>query len=201
MRVGRRAMRRPAGGADEAPMESVEEKWARGAVVKVGDVPPILFSEGTPVVLPNAHYYLRSCAVAGRLTGLEVKDGAMYALARLTGTTGEALLKYHTANPDAVFRVHLCREDCNQQEVSDLLPAHQTDPTDCGHGPGGRMGVEPGEGPSHGRRRRAGGSSCSAEGAGRRAKSRGRGPWRRTRKEQEGQERRQEEEEGKNNEQ
>jgi len=121
MRVGRRAMRRPAGGADEAPMESVEEKWARGAVVKVGDVPPILFSEGTPVVLPTAHYYLRSCAVAGRLTGLEVKDGAMYALARLTGTTGEALLKYHTANPDAVFRVHLCREDCNQQEVSDLL--------------------------------------------------------------------------------
>ena len=121
MRVGRRAMRRPAGGADEAPMESVEEKWARGAVVKVGDVPPILFSEGTPVVLPTAHYYLRSCAVAGRLTGLEVKDGAMYALARLTGTTGEALLKYHTANPDAVFRVHLCRENCNQQEVSDLL--------------------------------------------------------------------------------
>ena len=52
MRVGRRAMRRPAGGADEAPMESVEEKWARGAVVKVGDVPPILFSEGTPVVSP-----------------------------------------------------------------------------------------------------------------------------------------------------
>ena len=52
MRVGRRAMRRPAGGADEAPMESVEEKWARGAVVKVGDVPPFCSQRGRRLSSP-----------------------------------------------------------------------------------------------------------------------------------------------------
>ena len=37
------------------------------------------------------------------------------------GTTSEHLLKLHTANPAAVFRLHLCTTGCNQQEVSDQL--------------------------------------------------------------------------------
>lgn len=96
----------------------MEEKWAAGEVV---NVPVVELSEGTPIVIPQAHYFLASCQVAGRITGLEVKGGAMHALMRLTGTTSESLLKLHTANPDAIFKVHLCGSACNQQEVADFL--------------------------------------------------------------------------------
>lgn len=119
--VRRGVVRRPAIADGGAPGGSVEEKWAAGEVVTAVNVPVVELSEGTPIVIPKAHYFLASCQVAGRITGLEVKGGAMHALMRLTGTTSESLLKLHTANPDAIFKVHLCGSACNQQEVADFL--------------------------------------------------------------------------------
>ena len=104
MAVAGPGRRRPAVRRDDDREMAPEEKWAAGQevaaeAVKMSD--------------------LRECKVAGKVKGIEVKEGEIIVLVQLIGTTSESILNLHTSNPEAVFRLHLCKAACNQQEVSD----------------------------------------------------------------------------------
>lgn len=119
MAVAGPGRRRPAVRRDDDREMAPEEKWAAGQEVAAEAVKMSDLSEGVTIVVPRASYYLRECKVAGKVKGIEVKEGEITVLVQLIGTTSESILKLHTSNPEAVFRLHLCKAACNQQEVSD----------------------------------------------------------------------------------
>lgn len=51
--------------------------------------------------------------LAGKITKVELEGNSADLVLRLTGTTGEALLRYATSVAGAVVRGHLCPADCN----------------------------------------------------------------------------------------
>ena len=114
-------LRRPAGAEPPVPGGTPEERWARGDEVDACRVPPWELGEGVKVAAETASYYQQECKVAGEIQGVEVREGQVSLRLTLLGTTHEGLLKVHTGNPSAVFRLHLCPPTCNQESVADSL--------------------------------------------------------------------------------
>lgn len=125
-RPGRRlrapgGLRRPAHRGREVRNEDVGAAWTRGDEVVAGQVPLLELGRGVQVVFTSAMYYHQECKVAGAITGMDVVEGETTLRLQLRGTTHEGLLKLHSAGPLEEFRVHLCRQDCNKEEVADYL--------------------------------------------------------------------------------
>eukprot|EP00435_Cladocopium_sp_Y103_P021029 s2172_g5.t1 len=117
----RGALRRPAAPADEDRERTLLERWRAGQEVEACQVPPLEWSEGVKVVMEAAVYYHQECKVSGVVQGLEVRGGEVILKMALMGTTHEGILKLHSGSPEMTFRVHLCPQGCNQEEVSDTL--------------------------------------------------------------------------------
>ena len=114
-------LKRPARGRGAEAVESAQTKWARGEIVLVRDMEPGDLFKEKDVVVEEATYFQAPCKAAGTLTGLIFEDEKAYLKLRLTGTTNAALLQHHTGKPEQIYRVHVCPNGCNQEEVADDL--------------------------------------------------------------------------------
>ena len=121
MRALVRGLRRPAAPGVRGDALTIEERWRRGDEVEAEKLHPGELKDGLLVAIPAASYFLQECRVSGKVQGVEMKGGETHCHLLLMGTTSENLLKLHTANPSALFKVHLCTAGCNQQEVADQL--------------------------------------------------------------------------------
>ena len=96
------------------------ERWLRGEEVKLHELPIEEVGKGVRIVITEALYYLASCRVAV-IQGLTIEDGAIHLQLEATGTTSEALLKFHSGQPTVLIRAHRCPEECSAERVADEL--------------------------------------------------------------------------------
>ena len=121
MRILGVGLRRPARSKEEPRSRTADEKWKRGEEVGAGELYPLALEEGTMVAVTQGMYYLKECKIAGKVLGVDIRGGSVYAKMALSGTDNESLLKAHSGDPRMEFRVHLCNSQCNAQEVADTL--------------------------------------------------------------------------------
>eukprot|EP00435_Cladocopium_sp_Y103_P064326 s581_g26.t1 len=118
---GRRlGVRRPAGRGEE-PARSPQDRWRAGEEIPGAEVPIELVGTGTKIVITHGKYFHKDCQVAGEVDSLSLRDQEVLMAMRLTGTDDEGILKQHSGNPQGVFRVHKCTNQCAQEETSEDL--------------------------------------------------------------------------------
>lgn len=111
----RGGLRRPAGAGDG------QSPWALGQEVDLHQVPPMELGPGTWLVASKANYFGATVKFAGEVVKLEVEQGEVTLQLRATGTDNEHVLRAHSAQPQQVFRGHVCPEGCGMQETGDYI--------------------------------------------------------------------------------
>ena len=97
------------------------ERWLRGEEIKLNELPIEEVGKGVRIVITEATYYMANCRMAGVVQGLTIEDGAVHLQVEATGTTSEALLKFHSGQPSVLIRCHRCPEECSGERVADEL--------------------------------------------------------------------------------
>eukprot|EP00438_Fugacium_kawagutii_P016688 Skav223982 [mRNA] locus=scaffold1107:399841:401238:- [translate_table: standard] len=100
-------------------MANIEDRWNRGEVVVLRDLPLETLSKGIGIVLEEAWHYLTPCQVAGEVQGVEIVEGEVWFKLRATGTKQESLLRLLSGNPGLLLRVHRCSPGCGGEAVGD----------------------------------------------------------------------------------
>ena len=93
--------------------------WERGQETPLKGVPMEELPPGTSLVVTEANYFGAAVKVAGMVKKAEVTRQGRILHLKLTGTDAEAALKKHTGSPGILFRLHLCDENCDQQELGE----------------------------------------------------------------------------------
>ena len=149
----RGGLRRPAGAGDG------QSPWALGQEVDLHQVPPMELGPGMWLVASKANYFGATVKFAGEVVKLEVEQGEVTLQLRATGTDNEHVLRAHSAQPQQVFKGHVCPEGCGMQETGDL---YHPSPEGKEGRPGSRRPVD--QEPSSRKSGRGGGrrTGCSA---------------------------------------
>ena len=96
-------------------------RWEKGYTVGLHRLDPRLLERGLGLVIVEGRYYHKWVQVAGQVAEVTMSEGATYLRMKPSGTTGEELLKFLTGHPGRLLRVHLCGQECNQEEASEDL--------------------------------------------------------------------------------
>ena len=120
MRVG--VLRRPAARAPIEGALGVRERWIAGEELELHRVPLDEMTVGSLIEVTEGSYFGAACKAAGTVQGIDVKPEATHVLLKVTGTTGEGLLKHQSGHPGMLLRVHRCTSECTaDRHAEDLL--------------------------------------------------------------------------------
>ena len=124
MRVG--VLRRPARGAPVVGALGFRERWMAGEELALHQIPLDEMPVGSMIEITEGTYFGAACKAAGTVQGIDVKPEATHILLKVTGTTGEGLLKHQTGHPEMQLRVHRCMAECTaDRHADDLLHGHK----------------------------------------------------------------------------
>ena len=76
---------------------------------------------GSSLVLEEASYFGRKLKIAGSIRRIEVEEDRRYLHLKLHGTDSEDVLQVFSAEPDLLFKVHICPVDCDQMETGERV--------------------------------------------------------------------------------
>ena len=116
---GRRRIRRPGAGPGVVGVVApeggyTEEKFDKGELVVLDEVPLNKWKKGEMVRLPKASYYGKQIGACGRFQSPIFQDGEKFVKLVITGTDDEELLKHATGVTSQELVVHLCKEGCGR---------------------------------------------------------------------------------------
>ena len=124
MRVG--ILRRPAVRAPVVGALGLRERWIAGEELTLHQIPLDEIPVGSLIEITEGTYFGAPCKAAGTVQGIDVKPEATHVLPKLTGTTGQGLLKHQTGHPGMLLRVHRCTAECTaDRHADDLLHGHK----------------------------------------------------------------------------
>lgn len=120
------ALRRPAAVHADRGVPRVDpvdtcERFERGEVVKVEDIPLSLLTSGLWLRCEKADHEGSQVDVAGRVQRVEVDGVSWEVILQPSGTKSEDLLRFCTSAEKPVLRCHLCRVDCDRKRSNPNL--------------------------------------------------------------------------------
>ena len=93
--------------------------WERGEEVPLHQVSPLDLRPGCLLAVTEGYYFGARVKLACEVIKMEMEYGETTLVVKAKGTDSEALLRTHTAQPNQVFRCHVCQEGCSRQDVGD----------------------------------------------------------------------------------
>ena len=80
---------------------------------------PLDLRPGCLLAVTEGYYFGARVKLACEVIKMEMEYGETTLVVKAKGTDSEALLRTHTAQPNQVFRCHVCQEGCSRQDVGD----------------------------------------------------------------------------------
>lgn len=124
--VGQRLVRRRPAALGEPPRagEDLKVLWDNFHTVRGQELSLDWVMESPMVVIEEAKYFHGDLRIAGEVLGSLNDGGRRMLRLRPLGTLSETILRMCSGQPDRVLRVHLCHQECNEEEsAEDLIHA------------------------------------------------------------------------------